>query len=62
MDDRRWYEALALMTDEVSHHHSVLAGSEEAVEQRMRNRYPDAVVILVREQRGTLLTVSFEET
>lgn len=62
MDDRRWYEALALMADEVSHHHSILAESEEAIEQRMRNRYPDAVVILVREQRGTPLTLRFEET
>ena len=62
MDDRRWYEAFALMADEMSHHHSILAESEEAVEQRMRNRYPDAVVILVREQRGTPLTLRFEET
>lgn len=63
MNDRRWYEALALMADEVSHHHSILAESEEAIEQRMRNRYPDAVVvILVREQRGTPLTLRFEET
>ena len=61
MDDRRWYEALALMADEASYHHSILAASEEVVEQRMRNHYPDAVAVLVREQRGPLLTPRFTE-
>lgn len=61
MEDRRWYEALALLADKASHHHSILANSEEVVEQRMRERYLDAVVILVREQRETLLTPRLKE-
>lgn len=43
MDDRCWYEAEALMPDLTSHRHEILGASEEEIERRMRNHYPDAV-------------------
>ena len=49
MDDRVWYEALALMANGTSHHHVFLVASSEEAEQRIRNHYPDAVTILVRQ-------------
>jgi hypothetical protein len=48
MDYRRWYCADALMTDLTTHHHHLRAASEEEVEWRMRERYPEAVALLVR--------------
>ena len=42
-----WYEGLALMSDYTSHHHQILAASEEDMEQRMSGHYPNAAVILV---------------
>lgn len=50
MDGRRWYEAEVLMTDLTVHRHETPGASEEEIEQRIRNRYPDAVTILVRER------------
>ncbi|MEJ7631558.1 MAG: hypothetical protein WKF28_03575 [Rubrobacteraceae bacterium] len=52
MENRHWYEAEALMADSTSRHHAILGASEE-IEQRIRNRYPDAVAILVREETRT---------
>jgi hypothetical protein len=49
MDGRVWYEALALMANGTSHHHAFLVGSSEEAEQRIRNHYPEAVTILVRQ-------------
>lgn len=53
MEFRRWYEADALMTDLTVGRHEILAASEEEIERRMRDRYVDAVAILVREQMRT---------
>ncbi len=50
MDERRWYEAEALMADLRSHCHEMSGVSEAEIEQRIRNHYPDAVAILVRER------------
>ena len=49
MGNRGWYEALALMANATSHHHVFLVASSEEAEQRIRNRYPHAVTILVRQ-------------
>ncbi len=49
MGNRVWYEALALMANVTSHHHVVFVTSSEEAEQRIRNRYPHAVTILVRQ-------------
>ncbi len=50
MSERRWYEAEALMADLRNHRHEIRGASEEEIERRMRNHYPDAVTILVRER------------
>ena len=47
MNHRRRYVADALMADLTNHHH-LRAASEEEVERRMRERYPEAVALLVR--------------
>ena len=47
MNNRCWYGADALFTDLTICRHTILDSSEEKVEQRMRERYPDAVVIVV---------------
>ena len=49
MDDRVWYEALGLFANGTSHHHVFLVASSEEAQQRIRNHYPDAVTILVRQ-------------
>jgi UDP-N-acetyl-D-mannosaminuronic acid transferase (WecB/TagA/CpsF family) len=49
MGNRVWYEAWALMANATSHHHVFLVASSEEAEQRIRNRYPHAVTILVRQ-------------
>ena len=43
MDVRGWYEADALMADLTVHHHTMAGGSEQEIEQRMADRYPNAV-------------------
>ena len=48
MNDRRWYCADALMADLTNRHHHLRAASEEEVQRRMRERYPEAVALLVR--------------
>jgi hypothetical protein len=49
MNDRqRWYTADALRADLGNHHHHLRGASEEEVERRMRERYPQAVALLVR--------------
>ena len=52
MNDRYWYAADALMADLTNHHHHLRASSEAEVERRMRDRYPEAVAILVRRKRS----------
>jgi len=47
MNERRWYAADALMADLTNHHHHLRAASEVEVERRMRERYPEAVAVLV---------------
>ena len=46
MSEKRWYAADALLSDLTNHHHHLRAESEEAVESRMRRRYPGAVAVL----------------
>jgi hypothetical protein len=53
MNDRRWYEAEALMADSTSRSHAMAGASEAEVERKIRNRYPDAVAILVRRETWT---------
>ena len=48
MNYRRRYVADALMADLTNHHHHLRAASEEEVQRRMRERYPEAVALLVR--------------
>ncbi len=48
MNDRRRYCADALMADLTNYHHHLRAASEEEVERRMRECYPEAVALLVR--------------
>ena len=48
MGNRVWYEAWALMANTTSHHHVFFVASSKEAEKRMRNHYPDAVMILVR--------------
>jgi len=48
MSDRRWYTADALLRDLTNQHHHLRAASEEEVERRMHERYPQAVAVLVR--------------
>ena len=52
MNDRRWYCADALMADLTNHHHHLRAASEEEVERRMRERYPEAVALSVRQEES----------
>ena len=58
MNKRRWYVADALMADLTSHHHHLRAASEVEVERRMRERYPQAVAILVRRKLSGHRTLS----
>jgi len=53
MRGRRWYEAEALMADSSSRRHAMIGASEAEVERRMKNRYPNAVAILAREETRT---------
>lgn len=54
MEEQRWYEADALMPDSTSHRHTMRGVSEEEIAERMRARYAEAVVVLVRSDlRGT---------
>jgi hypothetical protein len=52
MNDRRLYTADALTADLINHHHHLRAPSEEEAERRMRERYPEAVAVLVRHKRS----------
>lgn len=56
MDGRRWHEAEALMANSTAHRHKMLGASGEDIGRRTRDRYPDAVTVLVREReiRGPL--------
>lgn len=47
MDNRCWYEADALFEDLTLYRRVILDSSEEKAEKRMRDRCPDAVVVLV---------------
>lgn len=49
MKDRAWYEAEALMADLTIHRHTMTGDSEHEIERRIRDRYPHAVAVLVRE-------------
>ena len=49
MGKRVWYEAWALSAGGSSHHHVFYVASSDEAEQRIRNHYPDAVTILVRQ-------------
>src|ERR671912_804978 len=49
MSDRHWYVLAALMEDLMSRRYRLLATSEEDAEQKMRDRCPGAVAILILE-------------
>jgi hypothetical protein len=49
MSDRHWYALDALMADLTSRRYRLLATSEEDAEQKMRDRCPGAVAILILE-------------
>ena len=51
MNDRRRYVADVLMADLTHRHHHLRAASEE-VKRRMRERYPEAVALLVRQEES----------
>lgn len=50
MNVRGWYEVEALMVDLSVQRHEMMGATEDEVGQRMRDRYPNAVVVLVRER------------
>jgi hypothetical protein len=53
MTDRVWYAANALMADLTNRHHHTRAASEEELERKMGERYPEAVAVLgARRSRG----------
>jgi hypothetical protein len=47
MGENRWYVADALGADLTNRHIHLRAASEEVVQSRMRERYPEAVAVLV---------------
>jgi len=52
MNYRVWYAADALMADLTTRHYHLRAASEEEVERRMRERYPEAEAVLVRPEES----------
>ena len=50
MRERRWYEADAFMADLTVRRCVILCTSEEEVERKMRERYPQAAAILARRE------------
>ncbi len=48
MNGKRRYCADVLMADLTNRHHHLRAASEEEVQRKMRERYPEAVALLVR--------------
>ena len=50
MNDRYQYVADALMADLTSRHHHIRGASEMEVERRIRQRYPNASAVLVRQE------------
>jgi hypothetical protein len=52
MNDKRWYTADALTADLKNYHHHLRAASEDAAERRMREHYPEAVAVLVRQEES----------
>lgn len=47
MGEKRWYVADALESDLANRQIYLRAESEEEVERRMRERYPEAVAVLI---------------
>ena len=52
MDVRGWYEVDALMADLTVRRHTMAGATEDEVERRIRDRYPNAVAVLVRGQNA----------
>lgn len=52
MDVRTWYEVEALMADLTAHRHEMMGATEDEVEQRIRDLYPDTAIVMVREREG----------
>jgi hypothetical protein len=52
MTDRVWYAANALMADLTNRHHHTRAASEEELERKMGERYPEAVAVLGRQEES----------
>ena len=50
MNDRYQYVADALMADLTNRHHHIRGASEKEVERRIRQRYPNASAVLVRQE------------
>jgi hypothetical protein len=47
MGEKRWYVADALDSDLINRRIHLRAASEEEVQRRMRERYPEAVAVLI---------------
>jgi hypothetical protein len=47
MSKRRWYTAEVVMPDLTTHTHTICLDSEDKATEKMRDRYPEASVILV---------------
>jgi hypothetical protein len=47
MGEKRWYVADTLESDLTNRHIHLRAKSEEEVERRMRERYPEAAAVLI---------------
>lgn len=47
MGEKRWYVAAALESDLTNRQIYLRAESEEEVQRRMRERYPEAVAVLI---------------
>jgi hypothetical protein len=52
MTERVWYAADVLMADLTIRHHHAPAASEAEVERKMRERYPEAVAVLGRQEES----------
>ncbi len=53
MDDRSWYEVDVLMADLTSRHHEMIGASEDEIERRIQDYYPNAIVVLMYEKPRT---------
>ena len=62
MTDRVWYAANSLMADLTNRHHHARAASEEELERKMGERYPEAVAVLGRQEESWRQGLSHSES